>query len=91
MMIGLLHGRVRYTPEEWAAFDNFQLNTPWEGGAFALGFCSDCVVMHGPNYGRITTWDKTAAERLDIMGFPRGRLVIEVSRSQKTIDTLSPR
>lgn len=33
--------------------------------------------MYGPRYGRYTPWDTNAAHRLEIVGFPRGRLIIE--------------
>ncbi|KAI5272330.1 hypothetical protein E4T47_04396 [Aureobasidium subglaciale] len=33
--------------------------------------------MYGQNYGRLVPWEKEAAERWDIVGYPRARLVIE--------------
>lgn len=33
--------------------------------------------MHGPNYGELVEWDEDAAHRLDIIGFPRGQLILD--------------
>jgi len=44
---------------------------------FKLQFHGDGVVMHGHSYGKLTTWDKHAAQQANMIGFPRGRLVLE--------------
>jgi hypothetical protein len=50
----------------------------WALGWFDLEYCGKyCVVMHGVDYGKLVPWNKEAAERWDIVGYPRALLVIE--------------
>ncbi|KAH0274072.1 hypothetical protein KCU91_g5532, partial [Aureobasidium melanogenum] len=78
VLLGLLHNRVMHSPEEWVPFDSEVVRQGWADGYFDLEYCGYyCVVMHGINYGKLVPWDKEAAERCDIVGYPRARLIIE--------------
>ena len=94
VLLGLLHHRVFRSSEEWAPFDNQQLRQAWALGYFDLEYCGKyCVVMHGVNYGKLVPWSKEAAERLDIVGYPRALLVVEAqalmfSRLRAVIDLI---
>lgn len=78
VLLGLLHHRVYHSPEEWAPFDNHQFIQSWAHGRFNLEYCGKyCVVMHGVNYGKLVPWNKEAAERWDIVGYPRALLIVE--------------
>ncbi|KAI4737957.1 hypothetical protein E4T50_11568 [Aureobasidium sp. EXF-12298] len=78
VLLSLLHHRVYHSPEEWAPFDNHQLRQGWILGWFDLEYCGKyCVVMHGVNYGKLVPWSKEAAERWDIVGYPRALLIVE--------------
>lgn len=76
-LIGLMRHRTAARPEEWALFDNEQIRRSWAMGLFDLEFDHGAVVMHGSFYGRYATWDADAVHRCDMIGFPRGRLIIE--------------
>ncbi|KAL2809104.1 hypothetical protein BJX63DRAFT_372354 [Aspergillus granulosus] len=77
VLFALLHYRTSYPPQQWAAFDSRQLTFSWAGGYFDVDFSDKCVVMHGARYGTITRWEKGAAHRADMLGFPRAILVLE--------------
>ncbi|KAI1206352.1 uncharacterized protein F4807DRAFT_439773 [Annulohypoxylon truncatum] len=77
VLYALLHYRVAYQPQDWAAFDCRQLTLSWACGWFDVDFCNKCVVMYGPRYGTLVDWEEAAAHRADIIGFPRARLVLE--------------
>jgi hypothetical protein len=78
VLLGLLHHRVYHSPEEWAPFDNHQFIQSWAHGRFNLEYCGKyCVVMHGVNYGKLVPWNKEAAERWDIVSYPRVLLIVE--------------
>ncbi|KAG9858920.1 hypothetical protein KCU98_g361, partial [Aureobasidium melanogenum] len=78
VLLGLIHHRIHHSLEEWAPFDNEQLRHGWATGDLALEYCGHaCVVMHGIDYGKLVPWDREAAERWDIIGYPRARLIIE--------------
>jgi hypothetical protein len=73
----LLHHRASSSPEDWTPIDNFQPTYGCVRDFFKLQFHGGGVVMHGHSYGKLTTWDKHAAQQADMIGFPRGRLVLE--------------
>jgi hypothetical protein len=76
-LFGLLHTRAKDLPAEWAPFDHEQLRSPWGVGLVDVTFNEGAVVMFGPRYGAYTKWQREAAHRFDLVGFPRGRLVLE--------------
>ncbi|KAH6625359.1 hypothetical protein C7974DRAFT_200064 [Boeremia exigua] len=76
-LVGLVHHRKESHPQEWAPFDNEQLRRSWTLGLYESDFNHGAVTFQGSNYGQYTSWHADAAHRLDIVGFPRGRLVIE--------------
>ncbi|XXH00907.1 hypothetical protein Hte_007258 [Hypoxylon texense] len=77
VLYALLHYRVTYPPQDWAAFDSRQLTLGWACGWFDVDFSDKCVVMNGPRYGSLVNWEAAPAHRADILGFPRARLVLE--------------
>lgn len=92
-LLGLLHTRVKDPPSDWVSFDHEQQRTFWALGYFRTEFNPGAVNMTGLKYGTYTPWEKEAAHRFDILGFPRGRLVIEaqavlLSFLRKLVDLL---
>ncbi|KAG4442716.1 hypothetical protein IFR05_001823 [Cadophora sp. M221] len=76
-LLGLLYNRARLSPEQWAPHENHNLHFGFHQGFLAIDFSGLCVVMHGEDYGKLVPWEKSAAHRLDIIGFPRGQLILE--------------
>lgn len=79
--LSILHNRSQYSPEQWAPYDNKQIGPGWAYGGFALEHYAGCVVMQGPKYGQLTKWEKDAAHRFDIIGFPRAQLILEAQEN----------
>lgn len=77
IVIALLQYRTQFSPAEWASFDHQQLTTGWGAGLLEAHFNSQCVVMWGKDYGKLTPWETNAAHRVDIIGFPRGEMILE--------------
>ncbi|KAF7920587.1 uncharacterized protein EAE97_011480 [Botrytis byssoidea] len=77
-LLALLHARTKYSPEQWVAFDNHSMTTSWVTGALRTEYADCCVVIYGSNYGDITPWNTTKVHQMDIISFPRGRLILEV-------------
>jgi hypothetical protein len=94
VLLSLLHHRVYNSPAEWAPFDSHQFKQAWAHGRFDLQYCGKyCVVMHGVDYGKLVPWNKEAAERWDIVGYPRALLIIEaqalmISRLRAVVDLI---
>lgn len=59
-LLNIVQNRVKYSPEQWA-YDNYLLDKQWRVGTFATVYNNNCIVMHGFGYGKLTSWDKTAA------------------------------
>jgi hypothetical protein len=76
-LFGLIHTRAKDSPAEWAPYDHDQLRHPWGVGLVDVSFNEGAVVMCGPRYGAYAKWQPDAAHRFDLVGFPRGRLVLE--------------
>ncbi|KAF7890046.1 uncharacterized protein EAF02_002461 [Botrytis sinoallii] len=76
-LLALLHARTKYSPEQWVAFGNHSMRASWETGALRTEYADCCVVFYGSNYGDITPWNTTKVHQMDIIGFPRGRLILE--------------
>ncbi|PVH76843.1 hypothetical protein DL98DRAFT_281495 [Cadophora sp. DSE1049] len=76
-LLGLIYNRARFSAEEWAPHDNENLHFGFHQGFFVINFSELCVVMHGDDYGKMVPWENGAAHRLDIIGFPRGQLILE--------------
>ncbi|KAI5198507.1 hypothetical protein AUEXF2481DRAFT_33212 [Aureobasidium subglaciale EXF-2481] len=78
ILFGLVQNRIQYSPQEWAASDSNTVKQGFATGYLGMEYCGhSCVVMHGLDYGELVPWNKEAAERWDIVGYPRARLVIE--------------
>jgi hypothetical protein len=76
-LIGLLCGRVHYAPEKWIAFDNDLLRHPWETGLVEVNFNQNSVVLHGPDFGKLTKWKNSKAHSWSAVGFPRAQLILQ--------------
>jgi hypothetical protein len=95
----LLNARVNLRPEDWARFDNDQFASTWACSDIDLTFDPDCVVLFGPNYGRLWYRDAEKAHRADMIGSPCGQLLIEAQATlmgslkrimEKAIERMGP-
>ncbi|KAF2503019.1 hypothetical protein BU16DRAFT_576900 [Lophium mytilinum] len=77
LFLSLLHNRAHYHPQEWAPYDSRQFVVPWFQGFMYPEFSDLCVSVQGTHYGETANFDAAAAHRADIIGFPRGRLIME--------------
>jgi hypothetical protein len=78
--LNLLFNRIKYSPQQWASYDNYLLKNQWEIGSFETEYNRYCIVMRGPNYGSYTKWDELAVHSGLAIGFPRGILVLEAQQ-----------
>ena len=76
-LLNLLYNRVKFTPEQWVPYDNYLLDKQWQIGSLATVYNKNCIVMHGPSFGKLTNWQSRSAHAWDIVGYPRAILVLE--------------
>lgn len=86
-LLGLLRNRTKYSPAQWAAYDDNILGDAWKTSLMTLTYHPSCIVMCGANYGRMTPWNREFAQSRRILGYPRGLLVLEAQ--QKLLTFLS--
>ncbi|ESZ94427.1 hypothetical protein SBOR_5220 [Sclerotinia borealis F-4128] len=80
-LLNLLFNRAHYHPEEFVIFDSCQLKLTWLAGDVDLSYSPGCLIMQGTKYGELVHWDKDAAHRWDIIGFPRARLILQAQKA----------
>jgi hypothetical protein len=73
----LIYNRVKYSPEQWAPFDNTLLNRNWQMGSFATEYNGNSICMHGERFGQLEVWEPQRAHSWSSVGFPRGVLLLE--------------
>ncbi|TVY60832.1 hypothetical protein LSUE1_G008594, partial [Lachnellula suecica] len=93
-LMGLIHNRTLYGPEEWALHDNEKLEWSWNGGLLDIDASNLCMIMHGARYGDLVVWEAKAAHRLETIGYSRGKLVLEAQMTlysflRKAVELLS--
>ena len=77
LLLAMLHHRSHHHPSEWVTLDDHQLRLPFEEGFVKAFFNPHCVVMHSEHFGNLVQWNKSAAHRLEMIGFPRAQLILE--------------
>lgn len=80
LLLSLMFNRSYHHPEKYVAFDSSQLDHWWSIGSVLGVHSPKCVDMHGDDYGELVEWDKNAAHRRDILGFPRSLLILRAQR-----------
>jgi hypothetical protein len=76
-LLNFLYNRVKFTPEQWVPYDNYLLDKQWQIGSLATVYNKNCIVMHGPSFGKLIHWQSRSAHAWDIVGYPRAILVLE--------------
>jgi hypothetical protein len=75
LLLALLHHRTFNEPEKWIAFDSANVVLAECFGPIDHVFNPQCVVVHGPNYGKLVNWNAQQMHRREIMGFTRAYFV----------------
>jgi hypothetical protein len=78
--LSLLYNRVKYSPAQWAPFDNFLLAEQWRIGAFDTSYNEGSIIIGDNEYGKYTAWTPKAAHEWTAIGFPRGILILDAQQ-----------
>ncbi|KAL2071114.1 hypothetical protein VTL71DRAFT_12349 [Oculimacula yallundae] len=76
-LLHLLGNRIKYSPQQWASYDNFLLNKQWGLGSFEIKYNRNSIIMHGVDYGQYVDWIRDGAHNWTIIGFPRASLILQ--------------
>ncbi|KAI1414390.1 hypothetical protein F5Y13DRAFT_188498 [Hypoxylon sp. FL1857] len=75
-MMALLHDRTKFSPPDWAIYDEKQLIYAKEEQVIPMQFNSHCIDFSTKHYGRLVAWDPDRAHQLEIIGYGKGLLVL---------------
>lgn len=81
-LIGLLLHRTTCKPEEWVPFDHAMLRSGWKQCTLSEQSADGCIIMHGDDFGKWSSFDPIAVHRNDACGAPRALMILE---SQQTL------
>lgn len=78
-LLGLLKGRLQYTPQDWLPFDSLQLQLHWDVGSIPLVFCvgNHCVSMSGSTFGSVVDFEVDQVHNWEMIGFPRAKAILD--------------
>ena len=76
-LIALLHCRVQYPPQDFAAFDNTQISNAWNQCRLSEHFASGCVIALGDDYGTVQKFDPYLVHMGFAFSSPRALLILE--------------
>jgi hypothetical protein len=71
LLLSLLHNRTAHDPEEWVLFDDWNMDLAERFGIVKQLFNTHCVVMEGPEFGKLVKWKKEESHRYQIVGFAK--------------------
>ncbi|KAI5208202.1 hypothetical protein E4T39_01519 [Aureobasidium subglaciale] len=67
LFLSLLHHRTVNEPEKWIMFDNANVVLVEHFGIMSSIFNRQCVVMQGPDFGKLVEWNAEQAHRWEIV------------------------
>ncbi|KAH0005186.1 hypothetical protein KCU78_g13003, partial [Aureobasidium melanogenum] len=75
LLLALLHHRTVNEPEKWISFDSANVVLAECFGPIDHVFNTQCVVVKGPDYGKLVKWNAQQMHRREIMGFTKAYFV----------------
>ncbi|KAK3716363.1 hypothetical protein LTR37_006513 [Vermiconidia calcicola] len=85
-LLALLHYRTEVEQCEWVMFDCEQVRTHFHSSVLNIAYNPHCVIAYGKDFGKLVQWNKDAAHRWDVIGYPCARLILRTQ--QKISDFL---
>jgi hypothetical protein len=76
--LSLIHNRTEFGSEAWIPFDRQSFNIYWEIGLIEVPFSSNCVIIRGPEYGMVVSWDADRVHGRDALPVHYMLLVLQL-------------
>ncbi|KAI4847432.1 hypothetical protein E4T44_04516 [Aureobasidium sp. EXF-8845] len=81
LLLSMLHHRSSSEPEKWLTFDNANIVFVGHFSIMSSTFNRNCVVMQGPDYGKLVPWNAEQAHRWEIVGFTKAHVLLVAQRT----------
>jgi hypothetical protein len=85
LLLSMLHHRSCNELEKWLAFDNANLGLVEHFIIMSNIFNRNCVVMQGPDYGKLVAWKAEQAHRWEIVRFTKAYVLLSAQRTMFTL------
>lgn len=79
-LLSLLHVRSAFQPEEWVMFDKWHVTLAEYHIVLIPEFNENCVVMEGPDYGKLVPWEEEKAHSWQIVGYCKARQILTAQK-----------
>ncbi|THZ88510.1 hypothetical protein D6C88_04965 [Aureobasidium pullulans] len=76
LLLALLHHRTSHEPEEWILFDDLNVDLAERFGIVTQTFNPHCVVVQGPDFGKMVEYNADQAHRYEIIGFTKAHNIL---------------
>ncbi|KAH0397037.1 hypothetical protein KCU89_g8691, partial [Aureobasidium melanogenum] len=80
LLLALLHHRTIHEPEDWILFDDMNADLAERFGIITQTFNAHCVVMQGPDLGKLVKWNAEQAHRHQIIGFTKAYTIFQAQQ-----------
>jgi hypothetical protein len=80
LLLALLHHRITHEPEDWILFDDMNADLAECFGVVTQTFNSHCVVLQGPDFGKLVKWNADQAHRYEIIGFTKAYNILQAQQ-----------
>jgi len=80
LLLALLHHRTTHEPEDWVLFDDMNADLAERFGIITQTFNSHCVVVQGPDFGKLVRWNADQAHRYEIIGFTKAYNILQAQQ-----------
>lgn len=76
----LIHSRTEFGSEAWLPCDRESLVKYWTSGLFIVPFSTNCVVLRGPGFGTIISWNPRQIHQRDALPVHYMSLVLQLQK-----------
>jgi hypothetical protein len=80
LLLALLHHRTTHEPEDWILFDDMNCDLAERFGIVTQTFNAHCVVLQGPEFGKLVKWNSDQAHRYEIIGFTKAYNILQAQQ-----------
>ncbi|KAK6003642.1 hypothetical protein QM012_009413 [Aureobasidium pullulans] len=80
LLLALLHHRTAQELEDWILFDDMNADLSEHFGIITQTFNPHCVVMQGPDFGKLVKWNAEQAHRYQIIDFTKAYNILQAQQ-----------
>ncbi|KAK3708895.1 hypothetical protein LTR37_011225 [Vermiconidia calcicola] len=92
-LLALMQYRAHSNQSDWVLFDQAQVKLGFDSSHVNIAYNPHCVITSGDRFDKLVQWEKEAAHRGDMIGYPKARLIFKAQQKisellHKVVDLL---